>query len=192
VRLNKLSFQVSISALLIGLSAVVAAAQTESLRNLSNIRIDNFGRINDGYYRGAQPRGQDYADLAALGVKTVIDLTQDGDVSEPGLVRNAKMKFHRIPMTTHVPPTSAQIGEFLTIVNNQANWPVYVHCQGGRHRTGVMTAVYRMMKDGWKPDQAFQEMKQYKYGPDFLHPEFKSFVYDYYTQRDRWATASGP
>jgi hypothetical protein len=28
-------------------------------------------------------------------------------------------------------------------------------------------------------EQAFKEMKRYKYGPDFLHPEFKKFVYQY-------------
>ena len=29
------------------------------------------------------------------------------------------------------------------------------------------------------PDQAFKEMKRYKFGWDFLHPEFKRFVYAY-------------
>jgi hypothetical protein len=42
-----------------------------------------------------------------------------------------------------------------------------------------MTAVYRMTHDGWSGDQAFKEMKQYKFGADFLHPEFKRFVYAY-------------
>jgi hypothetical protein len=42
-----------------------------------------------------------------------------------------------------------------------------------------MTAVYRMNKDGLTGDQAFAEMKQFKYGPDFLHPEFKQFVRTY-------------
>ena len=56
---------------------------------------------------------------------------------------------------------------------------MYVHCVGGKHRTGVMTAVYRMAQEGWTSDQAFKEMKRYKYGADFLHPEFKKFVYDY-------------
>ncbi len=42
-----------------------------------------------------------------------------------------------------------------------------------------MTAVYRMAHDGWTPDQAFQEMKQYDFGPDFLHPEFKQIVHGY-------------
>jgi hypothetical protein len=42
-----------------------------------------------------------------------------------------------------------------------------------------MTAVYRMTKDGLNGEQAFKEMKRHKYGPDFLHPEFKKFVYKY-------------
>jgi hypothetical protein len=36
----------------------------------SSIRIYNFGRVDPNYYRGAQPKGRDYSDLAALGVKT--------------------------------------------------------------------------------------------------------------------------
>jgi protein tyrosine/serine phosphatase len=64
-------------------------------------------------------------------------------------------------------------------VNDAAKQPVYVHCVGGRHRTGVMTAVYRMVHDGWSADRAFKEMKQFKFGADFLHREFKNFVYSY-------------
>ena len=51
-----------------------AAANSAGVRDLSNIRIGNFGQISGAYYRGEQPEGRDYADLAALGVKTVIDL----------------------------------------------------------------------------------------------------------------------
>jgi tyrosine-protein phosphatase SIW14 len=164
----------SVAAILTVLSvALPAATQT------SRIRIDNFGRINANYYRGAQPQGRDYADLAAVGVKTVIDLTAEGDASEPGLVKNAGMAFHRIPMTTHETPSEEKLAQFLELVNDPANQPVYVHCQGGRHRTGVMTAVYRMTADAWTPDRAFSEMKDYKFGADFLHPEFKHFVYAY-------------
>jgi hypothetical protein len=36
-----------------------------------------------------------------------------------------------------------------------------------------------MTRDGWTSDQAFREMKQYRFGADFLHPEFKRFVYAY-------------
>lgn len=167
------------AAVLLGLTlALPAAAQTKDAK-AAHVNIDNFGRINANYFRGAQPEGRDYADLKTLGVKTVIDLTQDGDVSEPGIVQKLAMKFFRIPMTTHQTPSAQTLEQFLSIVNEPANQPVYVHCQGGRHRTGVMTAVYRMTGDGWTADRAFSEMKRYKYGADFLHPEFKNFVYSY-------------
>src|SRR5216684_2471657 len=150
-----------------------------NVNNLAAIHIDNFGKVNTNYYRGAQPQGHDYADLAALGIKTVIDFTADGEAAEPSIVKGLGMNFYRIPMTTHQVPTKDQLTQFLKIFNDPASQPVYVHCQGGRHRTGVMTAVYRMNNDGWTADKAFAEMKQYKYGADFLHSEFKQFVYDF-------------
>jgi uncharacterized protein (TIGR01244 family) len=157
-----------------------AAANSAGVVDLSNIRIGNFGRIGATFYRGEQPEGRDYADLAALGVKTVIDLQADGENdNEEALVEAAGMKFYRIPMTTHVEPTADQLAQFLQIVNDPAQQPVFVHCKGGKHRTGVMTAVYRMEQDGWSADRAFREMKQYEFGWDFLHPEFKRFVYGY-------------
>jgi tyrosine-protein phosphatase SIW14 len=146
----------------------------------ATVGIDNFGRVGPSYYRGAQPRGQDYADLARLGIRTVINLTSDdASADERAMTENAGMAYVQIPMTTRKAPTAAQLAEFLSIVNEPANQPVYVHCVGGRHRTGVMTAAYRIAVEGWTADQAFKEMKRYKFGADFLHPEFKRFVYDY-------------
>ena len=144
------------------------------------IRIDNFGRISDTYYRGAQPEATDYAALAKLGVKTVINLTSDDALAEePDMVSDAGMRYVAIPMNTRVAPTAAQLAQFLKIVNDPASQPVYVHCVGGKHRTGVMTAVYRMTQDKWTADQAFDEMKRFKFGATMLHPEFKKFVYGY-------------
>jgi tyrosine-protein phosphatase SIW14 len=161
------------------LLAVPAAAQTRDV-SASKVQIDNFGQVSDTYYRGAQPTGRDYADLASLGVKTLINLaSDDADANEKAMAERTGMKYVQIPMTTHEPPTAAQLSQFLALVNDAANQPVYVHCVGGRHRTGVMTAAYRMTKDGWTSEQAFAEMKKYKFGADFLHPEFKAFVYDY-------------
>ncbi len=150
-----------------------------SITSPASIRIDNFGQVDAHYYRGAQPIGHDYADLATLGVNTVIDLQRDGDPDEKSLVEQAGMKFYRIPMTTHEVPTADQVAQFMRLVGDSGGQPVYVHCAGGRHRTGVMTAVYRMEQAGWTPDQAFAEMKRYKFGMDFLHSEFKAFVYGY-------------
>lgn len=159
-----------------------AAARSAPGNGSAAIRIDNFGRINPNYYRGAQPKGHDYADLAALGVKTLIDLTgDDAQPQEKRMAETAGMAYVRFPMTTHTPPTAETVAQFLKMVDDPARQPVYVHCVGGRHRTGVMTAVYRMSHESWSPDQAFAEMKRYKYGADFLHREFKAFVYGYHS-----------
>ncbi len=156
-----------------------APANAATTVDISRLKIKNAGRINANYYRGSQPKGRDYANLASLGIKTVIDLQADGEWNEEQLVRTAGMDFVRIPMTTRVAPTAAQIDQFLKLVNDPAAQPVYVHCKGGRHRTGVMTAVYRMTLEGWTADRAFSEMKDFDFGFDFLHPEFKRFVYAY-------------
>jgi len=178
VHVRRASIRASAYALALAFSLIGASARAAT-GSAATIGIDNFGRINDRYYRGAQPEGRDYADLAALGVRTIVDLTKDGDADEAVLAQRAGLKFFRIPMTTHETPSPEKVAQFLKLVDDPANQPVYVHCQGGRHRTGVMTAVYRMTDGGWSADRAFAEMKQYKFGPDFLHSEFKRFVYAY-------------
>jgi len=174
------------AALVVDLSLAPATARYTSAQSSlaavanSSIHIDNFGRISPTYFRGSQPMGRDYADLAALGVKTLINLTSDdASPDEKAMAEKAGLGYFQIPMTTRVVPTVAQLAEFMKIVNDPANQPVYVHCVGGKHRTGVMTAAYRMAHDGWTAERAFKEMKQFKFGADFLHPEFKQFVYSY-------------
>jgi hypothetical protein len=66
-----------------------SASRPVATVNLSRIRIDNFGQINANYYRGEQPEGGDYTDLAAIGIKTVVDLQADGDGGEQRFVESA-------------------------------------------------------------------------------------------------------
>jgi tyrosine-protein phosphatase SIW14 len=177
-RLHRVFVRVRPAALAVLLIGAASAARAENAR-LSTIKIDNFGVVNEHYYRGAQPTSSDYADLAALGVKTVIDLTRNGRDDEKGLVESAGMTFIRIPLTTTEAPGDAEIKQFLFLVNDPANQPVYVHCQGGRHRTGTMTAIYRMTEDGWTPARAYEEMKQFRFEGFPGHPALKKFVLGY-------------
>jgi protein tyrosine/serine phosphatase len=159
---------------------VRAASTTTAASNATAaVHIDNFGKVDDEYYRGSQPDRADYSDLAKLGVKTVIDLQVDGSSREKGLVEQAGMSFYRIPLTTTDRPSDAAVEQFLSIVNDPARQPVYVHCAGGQHRTGVMTAIYRMTKYGWSEDKAYDEMKHYKFETFIGHPELRQFVHDF-------------
>src|SRR4029453_12146448 len=128
VSMNGSSLRIHVLALFVlsslGLAGRPATAQSgsddaESIAVApSSIRIYNFGRINPNYYRGAQPTGHDYPDLAALGVKTLIDLTgDDGQANEKTMAETAGMSYVHIPMTTHAPPSTDSLARFLAIVN---------------------------------------------------------------------------
>ncbi len=171
--------------LTVGLVIAAPAQARDGREPVPGISIPNFGRINEHYFRGAQPKAHDFADLAALGVKMVIDLTRDGDASEAGNVQQVGLKFVRIPLTTTDRPSSSAVNQFLKLVNDPVNQPVFVHCQGGRHRTGVMTAIYRLTHDGWNAERAFSEMKEYEFAKGLGHGALKDFVYDFYTALTR-------
>jgi hypothetical protein len=56
----------------------------------------------------------------------------------------------------------------------------YVYCAGGRHRTGVMAALYRFNYDHWNYDQVYAEMKQYDFYTSNGHGKQLDFVQDYW------------
>ncbi|HXG93509.1 MAG TPA: dual specificity protein phosphatase family protein [Blastocatellia bacterium] len=179
--LSRKLFNACAAAFVAAFSLVAAsAASGNQPTDLSSIHIKNFGRVNENYYRGAQPEKRDYAALASLGVKTVVDVHRRGPKDEQQLAEAAGMRFFRIPLDENDAPTPEQVAEFLKIVNDPANQPVFVHCAGGRHRTGALTAAYRMTHDGWSADQAFEEMKQYEFMKNGDHSALKNFVFDYY------------
>jgi protein tyrosine/serine phosphatase len=181
-------------AIVASLALAGSVAATRAVGTAATIRIDNFGKVSEQLYRGAQPSGRDYADLAALGVKTVLDLRDDADAQEPGLVKRAGMQLVRIPMSGWDRPADAAVAQFLKVMNESANLPVFVHCKVGKHRTGAMVAVYRMTRDSWTAAQAYTEMQKYHF--DVLltpHTALKTFVFDYYTQLQKsGATAKQP
>ncbi len=146
------------------------------------VDVDNFGKVTDFFYRGAQPKGGNYDQLASLGVKTVLDLRNDPKDFAKSLSERARMKYINLPMSDKDYPTSDAVSKFLSIINNQENWPVYVHCAGGRHRTGIMTAVYRMSMEGWDINRAYAEMKNYDFYTRWGHKAMKDFIFDYYRE----------
>src|SRR5262245_48066076 len=139
--------------------------------------VKNFGKVKDHIYRGGQPDDKEYAELAALGVKTVIDLREHPEKYARRATESAGMRYINIRLDSKVPPTEAESNQFLQLVNDEKNWPVYIHCAGGRHRTGVLLAVYRMEVDEWDAQRAYDEMKEYKCYSRFGHGEMKDYVF---------------
>jgi len=163
-----------------GVIALVLAAQVSVFsQEPSNVTIKNFGQMDERFFRGAQPKENDYQQLAALGIKTVIDLQIDTKDYEKRDVEALGMKYVNIPMSDTSYPEQAKIDEFLKLVNDPATGKFFVHCAGGRHRTGVMGAVYRFNLYNWNYDQVYAEMKKFDFYTRWGHGDMKKFVQDY-------------
>ena len=160
--------------------AIVSQAQESASQNFPTIKIKNFGQMDERFYRGAQPKEADYKDLAALGIHTVIDLTDEPKAYEQPTVEALGMKYVKIPMVGKKYPTEEATKAFLKVVSDPATGKFYVHCAGGRHRTGAMGAVYRYQFYDWNYDQVYAEMKKFDFYTSWGHGAFKDFVQDYY------------
>ena len=153
---------------------------TEPSKNFAGVTIKNFGQMDDHFYRGAQPNEKEYKELADLGVKTIIDLRDDPLPYANKAAVAAHMQYFNIPMSDKDYPKDSSIEEFLNITRKEGNWPFYVHCAGGRHRTGVMGAMYRFNHDEWNYDRAYEEMKNYDFYTRFGHRSLKKYIEDYW------------
>lgn len=158
--------------------ATVAISKGNSDAAFSNIKISNFGQMDERFYRGARPKQKDFQALKDLGIQTVIDLT-DNTPKEKGYVEALGMTYVNIAIPDKKDPSNEQIAQFLKLVNDPATGKFYVHCAGGRHRTGVMGAVYRFNNYQWNFDQVYAEMQNFDFYTSNGHSGQKRFVESY-------------
>jgi protein tyrosine/serine phosphatase len=170
----------AILALVFALSPAGLAQKKDS--QTANVKIKNFGQMDERFFRGARPKAEDLKALAALGVTTIIDLTDNSREYEQPAVEAAGLKYINIPMVDKSYPSLDQVNEFLKVANNPETGKFFVHCAGGRHRTGVVGAVYRFNVDKWNLDQVLAEMNQYEFGSGMGHGKQKDFVKNYWQQ----------
>ncbi|HEX5873336.1 MAG TPA: tyrosine-protein phosphatase [Pyrinomonadaceae bacterium] len=170
-----------LSVLLATVALVLASSATALTqeKNQSKVSIKNFGQMDERFFRGGQPKEDEYKELAALGIKTVIDLREDPEEYEKPKVEALGMRYVNIPMIAKKYPESTQVEQFLKLVDDPETGKFFVHCAGGRHRTGVMGAVYRFNHYKWDFEQVYSEMKKYDFYTRWGHGDFKKFVQDY-------------
>jgi len=125
--------------------------------------LDNFARIDAVLYRGAQPTAEGYRKLKEMGVKTVINFRSHHSYKKD--IEAAGMTCVELPLQADMigsePPTEEQLKSFFEIVLDPASQPVFIHCMGGKDRTGTLCAVYRMETAGWSKDEAIEEMQSF-------------------------------
>jgi len=145
-------------------------------------RLPNFQKVDENVYRGAQPTNSGFKDLAERGIKTVVDLRDIGEHSQAGeqkAVTDLGMRYISIPMQGMSTPKDEQIAAVLTLLNDAAGGPVFVHCKRGADRTGTVIALYRIIHDGWDSRRALSEAKSY--GMSVFQRAMQRYVTDYKT-----------
>src|ERR1043165_4155420 len=109
------------------------------------LMILNFGKVDDHVYRSAQIQPSEVAELKELGVNTVINLRERPVKWEKEEVEAAGMTYYNIPMSSTKRPKLDTVNYVLKLVE-ESKGKVLIHCNGGRPRTGLIIAIYRINK----------------------------------------------
>src|SRR5262245_38721591 len=152
---------------------------------LWNFHLKRFAVVREGVlYRSAQPTQRGFEVLVGhYDVRSIACLRRDNsalrrnllDQGEPSgadedaAIARLGAKHLHWPMggEAYWPWFGPeQFEAFFELMDQPANFPVSVHCIGGRHRTGTFVALYRMEYEHWSPADALREM----YGFDFGSP----------------------
>jgi protein tyrosine/serine phosphatase len=149
------------------IAAAPAADQQRVAPELAEPRHDlpglpNFAKVSDDLYRGAQPSAEGFRRLKTMGVKTVVNLRSFH--SDRRKLRGTGLRYAHIYCKAWHPEDEDTI-EFLKIMRDPDNHPVFVHCQQGADRTGVMVAAYRVVEQGWTIEDAVEETHNFGFHP---------------------------
>jgi tyrosine-protein phosphatase SIW14 len=170
-------------------SAAASPARTERApgREIRLEGVPKFGEVTPTLYRGSQPKKEGFAKLAEFGITIVVDLRGSRD-KEREEVTKLGMQYVAIPWRCFN-PEDKDFAQFLALLRKNPGGKVFVHCNTGIDRTGMMIAAYRIAEQGWTAAEARKEMDAY--GFSILHRGICPRLADY--EEDfpkRWATSS--
>jgi protein tyrosine/serine phosphatase len=123
--------------------------------------VPNLHRLTPMLYRSEQPTTLGMKNLEKLGIRTVINLrafSNDDDEVKGTTLRTERIKI----LTWHI--GDAHVIEVMRKLRDTANGPFLIHCQHGADRTGLMSAMYRILEQGWTVDDALKELTEGGYG----------------------------
>jgi len=130
----------------------------------------NLFRISPNLYRSEQPTALGFRNLEKLGIRTVINLrwfNDDRKEAAGTLLRTERVKILTWDIDDH------HVIAVMRLLKDPANGPYLIHCQHGADRTGLMSAMYRMLEQGWSTEDAIAELEGGGYG---YHPMWSNIL----------------
>lgn len=131
--------------------------------------IPEFHQVSEGIYRGGHPSQAGLEELARMGIKTDLNLENSSAVAlETEQATRLGLVVISKPMSMFWAPSDALANEILAILADPANRPIFIHCTYGQDRTGLMVGLHRVLAEGWRPADAYQEMLNYNFKSHLL------------------------
>lgn len=153
--------------------SILANQQKIDVKSLETAQseIKNLHVVSEDLLRGAQPSYKGLTLLKKAGVKTIVNLRNEEKWirSERVLAEKLGFKYVSIPLNSFKAIPQQAIDEFLRHALGPTSQPIFVHCMLGEDRTGLMCASYRMHRDRWPTQKAFDEAISLGFKP-FLLP----------------------
>jgi protein tyrosine/serine phosphatase len=123
--------------------------------------VDNLHRVNALLYRSAQPSELGMSKLRTLGIRSVINLRAfHCDLS--GIAGTGLLSQRLHVLTWKI--QDRHVIRVLRLLRDARNAPFLIHCKHGADRTGLMTAMFRIIEQGWSKEAAIREMVEGGYG----------------------------
>lgn len=123
--------------------------------------VPNLHRISDMLYRSEQPTAEGFRNLEKLGIRTVINLRYFNDDDEEA--EGTALRLQRVKILTWR-AGDAHVVEVMRLLRQKEHGPFLIHCQHGADRTGLMSAMYRVLEEAWSPEDALAELVDGGYG----------------------------
>ena len=135
--------------------------------------VPNLHRLTPTLYRSEQPTALGMQNLEQLGIRTVINLRAFNDDRDE--MRGTALRAVHVPVHTWHLETE-DIVAVMRELRHPENGPFLIHCQHGADRTGLMSAMYRMLEQGWSADDALAELVDGGYGYHSMWRNIKRYV----------------
>jgi protein tyrosine/serine phosphatase len=127
----------------------------------------NFDTVVPGkIYRSGQPRKAQLEDwIQEYGLRSILALRHGVPQYERELAESHGVKIYHVPISAVKGLEEGQWEAIRSILTDERNLPILVHCHGGGDRSGIVTALYRVEVQGWSLDKAIREMNLHYHVP---------------------------
>lgn len=138
--------------------------------------IYNYQFLDEELSSSGMPTAEQMKEVAEAGVQVVINLallTSQGALPEEDkVVESLGMKYIHIPVEWNN-PTKQNLEDFFSAMDEHREEKVLVHCQAN-YRASSFVMLYRVLRLGWKQEEAIPVMEKMWNPEDF--PVWEKFI----------------